>query len=210
MRTTQLRYVTMQQEFIEDTVRNLQKIWAVYRNPNAKWASPALAFSKPGKNQLRFTVDLSGLNGVKLLIQSGMPHLDLHQQQCAERQCFANIDFCHRFRQISLSKPSQKVMSTMTHIGIFSPMQTIPGGSDYACYFHNATREKFLERIQNKVQSVGDCLLCEENEEKVLDSLALLLKICSEFDFRMQARNSNSSSSSKVLQKYNFCSQVPI
>lgn len=53
-RASQRRYGPIQQKLIEETIKNLENIGALYRNPNAKWARPALEMPKPGADQLRF------------------------------------------------------------------------------------------------------------------------------------------------------------
>ena len=52
----------MQQDFIEATVPNLEKIGAVYMNPMETWGNPTLAVVEPGTDQMRFTVDLRSVN----------------------------------------------------------------------------------------------------------------------------------------------------
>ena len=106
VRASQRRYGPVQQSFIEATITNLEKIGTVYRNPYAKWASPALAVPKPDTSQLRFTVDLRAVNGMTVIVQSGMPHLESHLQQCSKSRCFSNLDFCHGFWQVPLAKES--------------------------------------------------------------------------------------------------------
>lgn len=190
-RATQRRYGPTQQAFIESTIRNLEKIGAVYKNPNAKWASPALAVPKPGTDQLRFTVDLRGVNSLTIVIQSGMPHFESHLQQVSGSRFFCNLDFCHGFWQIPLSEASQEVMSIMTHIGIFSPTRTLQGGADSACYFHDTTREKFSGRVQKLIQWIDDYLLHDDDEDDLLDSLDEFLAVCEENGFRVHAKKSH-------------------
>lgn len=48
-RSTQIRYAPPQRAFISSTIRRLQEVKAVYANPKARWASPALAVAKPGR-----------------------------------------------------------------------------------------------------------------------------------------------------------------
>ena len=68
IRATQRRYGPAQKEFIESTIKNLEAINAVYKNPTAKWASPELAVPKPGTEQLRFTVDFVAVNSRTCLL----------------------------------------------------------------------------------------------------------------------------------------------
>ena len=104
IRATQRRYGPAQTAFIESTIKNLETIGAVYRNPTAKWASPALAVPKPGTDQFRFTVDLVAVNARTVPIQSSLPHLESTLQNCEGSKYFANIDFAHGFWQIPLAK----------------------------------------------------------------------------------------------------------
>ena len=75
-RSPQRRYAPQQRDFITQTIRELEAIGAIYKNPSARWASPALAAPKPGSTKLRFTVDLRGPNARTVPIQSAVPHLE--------------------------------------------------------------------------------------------------------------------------------------
>ena len=91
----QRRYAPAQMAFIKSTIRNLEKVGAVVKNPSAKWASPALAVPKPGTATLRFTVDLRGINAKTIPIQATIPHAESMVQDCKESKVYENIEFCH-------------------------------------------------------------------------------------------------------------------
>lgn len=203
IRASPRRYGPIQQQFIEETIRNLEKIGAVYRNPNARWASPALAVPKPGTDQLRFTVDLRTVNMLTQAIQNSLPHLESLLQECAGSKCFANIDFCHGFWQIPLAKISQEIMSIVTTIGIFSPTRTLQGGTDSGSYFHDTTREKFIGKIKKLIQWLDDYLLHEADEDKLLDNLDIFFSVCQEFGFRIHAKKS-----SFFMKEAKFCGRI--
>ena len=57
-----------QRALIESTVRRIEKIGSVLRNPAAKWAIPALAVPKPGIIALRFAFDTRVVNGAMIPI----------------------------------------------------------------------------------------------------------------------------------------------
>ena len=57
-RAPQRRYAPQHCDFINRTIKELEAVGAIYKNPSSLWASPALAVPKPGSNKLRFTVDL--------------------------------------------------------------------------------------------------------------------------------------------------------
>ena len=80
-KTPQRRYAPLQTAFINTTIKDLELVGAVRRNPSAKWASAALAVPKPGTTKQRFTVDLRGVNSRTVPVQSatGMACRTLNQ-----------------------------------------------------------------------------------------------------------------------------------
>ena len=169
-------YGPAQTAFIETTIKNLEPIHAVYKNPTAKWASPALAVPKPGTEQLRFTVDLVAVNARTVPIQSSLPNLESTLQNAEGAQHYANIDFSHGFWQIPLAKESQEIMSIQTGTGIYSPTRTLQGGADSATYFHDQTRERFQGRITKMLQWIDDFLIFAETEKELLDNINSFLR----------------------------------
>lgn len=63
-------------DFIVNSLKQVEKIGAVYKNQNAHWASAALAVSNPGSDKLHFTVDLRGRNKCTFAVASHMPDLE--------------------------------------------------------------------------------------------------------------------------------------
>lgn len=138
-----------------------------------------------------------------MIIQSSMPHLDSNLQQRAGSICFASIDFCHGFWQIPLPKKSQEIMSIMSNVGIFPPTQTLQGGAESACYFHDATREKFAGRVRKLIQWIDEYVLHKVNENKLLDALYEFLMVCGECGFRVHARKSHF-----WIREGSFCGRI--
>lgn len=91
-RSPQRRYAPQQRDSIVQTVRKLEAVGPIFKNPSARWASPALAVPKPGSTKLRPTVDLRGPNARTLPIHSAMSHLDSKFQDTIGSTCFANVD----------------------------------------------------------------------------------------------------------------------
>ena len=106
-RSPQRRYASQHREFIVRTIKELEAVETIYKNPKARWASPALAVTKPGSSRLRFTVDLRGPNARTVPITSAMPHLESHLQDIEGSTCFTNLDLAHGYWQVRLSKESQ-------------------------------------------------------------------------------------------------------
>lgn len=118
-RAPQRRYAPRQNAFISSTIRQLEKVNAVYPNPKAKWASPALALPKPGTDKLRFTVDLRGPNKRTIPIVSAMPDMESLYQSPAGSSVYWKIDICHAFWQLPLHVDLQEIMSIQTPVGVY-------------------------------------------------------------------------------------------
>lgn len=103
-KSPQRRYAPPQRAFISHIINKLEKIGAVFKNPSARWASPALEVPKPSNDSFRFTVDVRGLNAQTEPFQSFMPHIDSITQDCAGSEFYANIDFCNGYWQLGLHK----------------------------------------------------------------------------------------------------------
>lgn len=103
-RSPQRRYAQLQRDFITQTVYELEEVGAIYKNPSARWASPALAVPKPGTTKLRFTVDLRGPNVKTLPIESSMPHLESLFQDISGSTCLAKVDLAYGYWQVLLAK----------------------------------------------------------------------------------------------------------
>ena len=66
-RSLQRQYAPSQSDFIICTIRELEKVGAIYKNNAARWASPALSVPKPGSNK-EVTL-LSSVNSLLMEIQ---------------------------------------------------------------------------------------------------------------------------------------------
>ncbi len=186
----QRRYSPAQKVFIGNTIKNLDIVGAVFKNPNAKWASPALAVPKPGTDDLRFTVDLRRVNDRTEPIQASMPHNDSTIQQCEGSKVYAEIDFPHGFWQLPLDGESREIMSIQTPFGVYSPYRVLQGGTDSANYFQQVTSEAFDGRVKRMLQWIDDFLLHAPTEEELLKDIETFFEVCREYGFKMHAKKS--------------------
>lgn len=200
IKSPQRRYGPQQREFIIKTIKELEKIGAVYYNPNAKWGSPALAVPKPGTTTLRFTVDLRGVNNLTEPLVAAMPHLEIIIQMVGGSVCYANIDSCHGYWQLGLEENSQEIMSIQTPIGVYSPTRVLQGGTDSGNNFQMVTRAIFEKRVKRLLQWLDDFLLYATSGEELLEDIEQFLLLCSEYGFKLHASNC-----SFFLKQVNFC-----
>ena len=164
-RSPQRRYTPQQREFITNTVRELESIGAIYKNPSARWASPALAVPKPGSSTLRFTVDLRGPNARTVPIQPAMPHLASKFQDIFGSVCFAHMDLAHGYWQVPLAKESQEMMSIQSPVGVYSSRRLLQGGTDAGNHFQAVLQDKFDGRVDKMLQWLDDFLFYASNEK---------------------------------------------
>ena len=187
-RAPQRRYSPKQAEFIIASIRCLEKIGAVVRNPSAKWASPALAVPKPGTDGFRFAVDPRYVNELTVPVASAMPDLEVMCRSVVGSKYFANIDMCHAYWQLLLHLLSREIMSIQTPIGVFSPTRILQGSTDSANHFQAATSLAFSELHNHMLQWLDDFLLHASTEEELLSHVRRFLEICNERGLKIQAR----------------------
>lgn len=184
-RSLQRRYAPQQKEFIINTVKELEKVGEIFKNPSSRWASPALAVPNPGSSTFRFTVELRVPNSRTIPIVSAMRHLDSEIQNLSSAQFFANIDLAHGYWQIPLSSNSQEMLSIQTPIGVYSSNRLLQGGSDSGNHFQAVLSEKFENRIKKIIQWLEDFLLYAASEHELLDILETFFAICNEVGLKL-------------------------
>ena len=189
-RSPQRRYGQQAWDFIVNTIRELEAVGAIYKNPSSRWASPALAVPKPGTDKLRFTVDLRGPNARTVPIQSAMPHLESTFQDIVGSTCFANVDLAHGYWQVPLSEESQEMMSIQTPIGVYSSRRLLQGGSDSGNHFQAVLSHKFDGRVNKMLQWLDDFLFYAKSEDELLSNIKSFLLVCSEIGLKVHAEKS--------------------
>lgn len=202
-RCPQRRYAPVQRAFISSTIKELEAVGAIFKNPAARWASPALAVPKPGSTHLRFTVDLRKPNSQTVPIQSAMPHLESMLQSKQGSNCFAKIDMAHAYCQLPLAPQSQEMLSIQTPIGVFTSRRLLQGSTDAGNHFQAVTQEAFQNRDDKMLQWIDDFLLHAPNENVLLDSIHEFLKVCREYGFKIHAEKTHF-----FLRKATFCGRA--
>lgn len=187
-RSTQRRYAQVQKAFIEATVRSLESIGAIYKNPRARWASPALTVPKPGTDKLRFTVDLRGVNRETEPVASAMPDLESMYRSVGGSRFFAKIDMCHAYWQIPLDKNSQEMMSIQTPLGVYSPTRILQGSTDAGNHFQSVTSQIFSELSSNILQWLDDFLLHAQTEQQLMSITSKFFELCRASNLKIHAQ----------------------
>ena len=186
VKAVQRRYTPKQACFINSTVKKLEELGIVRKNPTAKWASPALAVPKPGSEEFRFAVDVRAVNEQTEPMVSAMPDMEGLILSTAGSRVYCEVDFCHSYWQFLLHHTSQECMSIQTPLGIFTPYRIIQGGTDSGNHFQAATSPLFAS-IDKLIQWLDEFLLFAADEAELLDNVENFLKICEEYGLKVHA-----------------------
>ena len=187
MRCTQRRYGPAQRAFIASTIKSLEDVKAVYVNPKARWASPALAVPKPGTEKFGFTVDLRASNRETVPIASAMTDLESMYRSLAGSKCYAKFDMNRAYWQIELDKDSREFMSIQTPIGVYNPTRMLQGCTDAVNHFQSVTSHLFQGISDALLQCLGDFLLHAKGEEDLLERIRKFFEICREYNLQLHA-----------------------
>eukprot|EP00737_Agarophyton_chilense_P002826 gb/GEZJ01003250.1/.p1 GENE.gb/GEZJ01003250.1/~~gb/GEZJ01003250.1/.p1 ORF type:complete len:229 (+),score=19.03 gb/GEZJ01003250.1/:944-1630(+) len=136
-------------------------------------------------------------------MQSEMPHLESKLQECGGSEVFANIDFCHSYRQFGLSPDSQELMSIKKPLGVYLPRRMLQGGTDSGKHFQSCTQETFMEEVPNLIQWIDDFLLHAKDDSNLLDSIRKFLTVCERYEFMV-----NPKRSSLFQKSVKFCGRI--
>ncbi|GMF23367.1 unnamed protein product [Phytophthora lilii] len=91
--------------------------WA-YKNPDSRWACPALPVRKPGKaNAWRQTIDFRPVNALTVPLAGGMTNYDTHLEDVRDKEHKQTAGFIKSFLQAPLAAESQECQSYMTADG---------------------------------------------------------------------------------------------
>lgn len=202
-RSPQRRYGTEQRKFLADTVRKLESVGAIYKNPSSRWASPALAVAKPGGEEFRFTVDLRGPNAQTDPIVSAMPHLESLIQSVEGSTVYAKIDMAHAYWQLPLAKESQELMSIQTPLGVYSSTRLLQGSTDAGNHFQAVTADAFAELSENMLHWIDDFMLHAPSEEQLLKKIKRFLELSRKAGFKLHAKKCD-----LFLMQAKFCGRI--
>ena len=180
-RAIQRRYANPQRMFISSTIKELEKVKAVYANAKASCASPALAIHKLGPDKFRFTVDPRGPNSHTTPIASAMPDLGNMITGTACSKAFAKMDMLHAYWKLSLHPDSQECISIQTPLGLFTPTRVLEGSTDAGNHFESETAQVFMELQENIAQPQDDFIVRAMDEKQ----------LCARFGLKLQAKKVN-------------------
>ena len=129
------RYSPPQAAFLRNKVGELLQLGLIYQNTQSQWASAPLIVPKPGPELFRFTVDLRPVNAQTEPAIWPMPNIDSALSQISGATCFASLDFCHGYWQLSLDRASQECQSFICPDGVYSPTRVLHGQTNALAHY---------------------------------------------------------------------------
>ncbi|OWZ19372.1 hypothetical protein PHMEG_0006387 [Phytophthora megakarya] len=158
------KYVPAQREFLREFNENLTKLGWAYKNPDSRWACPAVPVRKPEKeNEWRQTIDFRPVNALTQALAGGMTNNETHLEDVRRKKHKKTAEFIKNFFQLALAPESQVWQSFMTGDGeIITTTRLQQGSVDSSLQFHQSIEKVMREKdllFKNVLVWVDDLLL---------------------------------------------------
>ena len=129
--------------WLHEHMANLETAGMVFRNPQAIYASVAMAIPK-GSNSYRMVTDYRAVNDTIVPAAMPMPNLEDKASLFAGATAWCTLDMLQGYWQVLLSKDAQEMFTMVTPEGLFTPRRVLPGVLNATGYFQ-ATMGDVLE-----------------------------------------------------------------
>ncbi|GMF17984.1 unnamed protein product [Phytophthora fragariaefolia] len=180
------KYAPVQRQFLGEFNEKLIQLGWAYKNPESRWACPALPVRKPGKeNEWRQTIDFRPVNALTQPLDGGMTNNETHLEDVRGKQHKQTADFIKSFFQLTLAAESQECQSYMTaDMEVITPTRLQQGSVDSSLQFQqsieNVMREKDL-LFKNVLVWVDDLLIYASTIDEFLEVIDLIYSLLEEY-----------------------------
>jgi Reverse transcriptase (RNA-dependent DNA polymerase) len=175
----------------------------IFRNPNSRWASPALILPKAGPEKFRFTVELRVPNAYTSKVSWPMPHLPDVIKNFQGSQFFGSFDFLHGYWQLPLAEDSQECQSIGTPFGVFTPTRVLHGTTNSTAHTQ-ACIEQLLENIRDNVAIwLDDVAPHGATETEYLDAFEELFRRVQQARLKLHAKKAT-----LISDTVTFCGRI--
>ncbi len=175
-----LKYTQDELKWLKDHIEKLEKYGFVYRNPHARYASPALVVSKPGRpGEFRLCVDVKRPNSLVTATHWPMPHIDVVLRKLNKSTVFAKLDAFKGYWLFPVTEECGELYSIKTPFGVFTPRRIVQGSQEAVRYFQAGMEEALeIHSRDDLLLWVDDILSHADVPEKLLESLAYVFRCC--------------------------------
>ena len=144
----------------------------VYRNPSSCWASAPLIVPKQCKEKSRFTVDLRAVNALTEKEIWPIPNLEIVTAELAGETCFATLDLCQGFWQLTLAAESQEWHSFICPDGVYAPTRLLHGQCNAVSFIQSTLSDICDATLLRKLfRWLEDILSHAKEPKKLLQTL---------------------------------------
>jgi hypothetical protein len=156
----------------------LEKFGFIYRNPHARYASPALVVKKPSGG-FRLCVDVKKPNSLVMTTHWPMPMLDTLLQKLGKSTCYAKLDAFKGYWLFPATPRCGELYSIRTPFGIYTPTRIIQGAQESVKYFQAGMEEALdIGQRDDILLWVDDILAHAATPRGLLESLEHIFRCC--------------------------------
>lgn len=117
-----------------------------------------------------------------------MPDIDSMVTSIAGSKVYAQVDMCHAYWQLPLSKASQELMTIQTPLRFFSLKRVLKGYTDASNHFQAVTSAEFVDINNKLLQWIDEFLMYAKSEAELLETLRMFFKFCRCKGFKLDAK----------------------
>jgi hypothetical protein len=167
----------------------LERNGMVYRNPHARYASPALIVSKAGKpGEFRLCVDVVLPNRLVMSTHWPMPHVDVILRKLAKSSVYAKLDAFKGYWLFPCTPKCGELYSIKTPFGIFTPTRIVQGAQEAVRYFQAGMEEALeIHDRDDLLLWVDDILSHAPTPAELLKSIEHIFRCCRNRKIRLSA-----------------------
>jgi transposase InsO family protein len=184
------KYTQEELKWLKNHLQTLEKYGFVYRNPHARYASPALVVGKPGSpGEFRLCVDVKKPNDMVMQTHWPMPHIDIILKKLARSSVFAKLDAFKGYWLFPVTPECGELYSIKTPFGVFTPRRIIQGAQEAVKYFQAGMEEALeIEQRDDILLWVDDILSHGSTPRELIESLAHIFRCCRNRRIRLSAK----------------------
>jgi hypothetical protein len=185
------RFPLIHRQFMDRMCDKLERFGMHYRNPNARYVSPAYVVAKvPNPENIdtdfRLTIDSREPNKIGLDGQWPMPVLEQVQEHLHGAKFFIGLDLKDGYFQCPLDESCQELYSFATHRCVYTPTRVTQGSSGAVLYFQSTMQQSFKGLLyKNLIIWLDDFLLYASSIEELFLVLRKILEICREIGLKL-------------------------
>lgn len=185
-----LKYSKDELAWLKSHIDTLEKHGFVYRNPHARYSSPALVVKKPGSvGEYRLCVDVKRPNSLVEATHWPMPHMDVLLRKLSLSSVYAKLDAFKGYWMFPVTEQCGELYSIKTPFGVFTPRRIVQGAQEAVRYFQAGMEEALsIKDRDDLLLWVDDILAHAATPQGLLQSLEHTFKSCRDRKICLSAR----------------------